>query len=337
MIFCLEILPINLVWSQPFWLTLIPLIAYLFWRKQKTKKDNSYLAIPAIGQTTMSLTPKKIAYQYGFWLPLFAMLSLVLAMARPQKILHHQEYKGEGIEIMLVLDVSPSMLALDFDPNRLEVAKELAVDFVQKRKGDKIGLTVFSGEAYTKCPLTMDYGTLTKLIEEVTPEGLEYGTAIGMGMATAINQLKEGKAKSKIMVLLTDGFNNVKTMDPLEATGFAKTMGIKVYTIGMGTKGIVKMPTSFFNGKLIFAPAKSDFDEELLMKIAKETGGIYQQANTKEKLKAIYKKINQLERSKIDVITHHQKIEYFRPFLLLGMALFCVYWLLLFLWIRPLP
>jgi len=329
---------LGLEWSQPLWLVLLPIIGFLFWRNQRTKKNTAKLSLPEVGRVDMGLSPKKLFFKYASWLPLLGLMSLMLAMARPQKILHHQEYKGEGIEIMLAMDVSPSMLSLDFDPNRLEVSKELAIEFVKARQGDRIGLTVFSGEAYTKCPLTTDYQTLTKLIKELSPGNLRMGTAIGMGLATSVNQLKDSKAKSKIVILLTDGSNNWGDIKPMEAAELAKAFNIRVYTIGMGTEGVVTMPVRRkLNGEFLFAPVTSDFDEALLIQLAQYTDGQYFRARTKEELKQIYKHINQLERSKIDVITHLTKIERFRPFLLIGLGLIIFYWVLLLGWIKPLP
>jgi len=329
---------LGLEWSQPYWLLLILILSFLFWRSIKAKQDTATLSLPEVGHMEMGFSLKKLIYKYAAWLPFLGLLNLTIAMARPQKILHHQEFKGEGIEIMLAMDVSPSMLSLDFDPNRLEVAKELAIEFVKGRQGDRIGLTVFSGEAYTKCPITTDYQTLTKLIKELSPDNLEMGTAIGMGLATSVNQLKDSKAKSKIVVLLTDGSNNRGDINPMEAGELAKAFGIKVYTIGMGTEGIVNMPVrQKRNGQFLFAPVTSDFDEALLVQLAKQTSGKYFRAHTKEELKLIYKHINQLERSKIDVITHLTKIERFRPFLLIGLGFFVFYWVLMLGWVKPLP
>jgi len=328
----------GLEWSQPYWLILIPIVSFLFWRSRRIKENTVKLSLPEVGHMQMEFSVKKMIFKYANWLPFLGVIFLVLAMARPQKVLHHQEYKGEGIEIMLAMDVSPSMLSLDFDPNRLEVAKELAVDFVKARQGDRIGLTVFSGEAYTKCPLTTDYQTLAKLIKELSPENLEMGTAIGMGLATSVNQLKDSKAKSKIVVLLTDGSNNRGDIKPLEAGELAKAFNIKVYTIGMGTEGIVNMPVRRkLNGDFLFAPVASDFDEALLIQLAEQTKGRYFRAHTKEELKLIYKHIDQLERSKIDVISHLTKLERFRLFLLIGLVFLVLYWMLMLMWVKPLP
>ncbi len=331
-------LPVQWEWSQPYWLVLIPVLLLLFWKRKWLREQTPAIAMPEVEHAQTTLTPKKVAYKISPWLPLLGLMGLVLAMARPQKVIRHQEFKGEGIEIMLAMDVSPSMLSLDFDPNRLEVAKELAADFVKKRKGDKIGLTVFSGEAYTKCPLTTDYETLIKLIKELSPENLEMGTAIGMGLATAVNQLKDSKAKSRIVVLLTDGSNNRGDINPMDAAELAKTLGLKVYTIGMGSEGMVEMPVRRrMDGSFLFAPVPSDFDETLLRRIAQYTHGKYYRAHSKKELKEIYREINHLERSKIEVITHQTKVEMFRPFLLAGMALLLLYWVLLLAWVKPLP
>lgn len=338
MILAFNILPVNMTWAQPLWFLLLPLIVFLFWRRQASPKHSGAFLLPEVNHLTAQKSLKKLIYKYAWVLLFLGLLGLVVAMARPQSIKTLQEYNGEGIEIMLAMDVSPSMLSLDFDPNRLEVSKVLATEFVKARQGDKIGLTVFSGEAYTKCPLTTDYQTLGKLLKELSPDNLQLGTAIGMGLATAINQLKDSPSKSKIIVLLTDGSNNRGATQPMEAASIARTLGIKVYTIGMGSGGIVNMPVQKKpDGTFIFSPVPSDFDESLLIHIAQNTGGEYFRARTKEELEAIYTEINKLERSKIKVTSHQIKTELFRPFLFIGLGLLTLYWLLLFLWIKPLP
>jgi len=332
----LNIFRTDLHWASPVWFGLLPVWVYLYfhWRRGRRKK---VYPLPAAGEVRLRPSPKKIFFSLSGLVWLLGLTGLTLAMARPQTVKRYQEYKGEGIEIVLALDVSPSMLSLDFRPNRLEVAKKLAAEFVKKRFGDKIGLTVFSGEAYSKCPLTTDYRTLTKLIQELTPGHLQTGTAIGMGLATAINQLKNGKAKSRIVILLTDGSNNSGSIHPLEAAQIAKTLGIKVYTIGIGSGGIVNMPVrKLANGEYIFAPVPSDFDEDLLRQMAQLTGAKYFRAKNAAQLKQIYAIIDKLEKSKIEVIVHQNKIERYRPFLIFGLSMFVLYAMMMLLWVRPL-
>ena len=250
-------------------------------------------------------------------------MALVAALARPQKTLREEEVKAEGIDIMLIMDLSSSMLAKDFSPNRLEVSKKVAIDFVDKREYDRIGLVVFAGESFTQCPITTDHAILKSFLANLACGNLEDGTAIGMGLASAVNRLKESEVKSKVVILLTDGVNNAGYIKPMTAAEIAKELGVKVYTIGVGTLGNAVSPVSKKrNGEYIYGMAKVEIDEALLREISSLTGGKYYRAVNQQKLEQIYNEINQLEKTKIDVTVYKRYSEEFRMFL---------FWAILFL------
>ncbi len=231
------------------------------------------------------------------------MILIIIGLARPQSGTRKQEITTEGIDIMLILDVSSSMKAEDFKPkNRLEAAKAVAKEFVQGRNNDRIGLVIFAGEAFTQCPLTLDYGVLTDLLDkiQIAPESWD-GTAIGNGIATSVVRLKDSKAKSKVIILLTDGRNNAGEINPLTAAQVAQTFDIRVYTIGAGTRGSAMYPVDdpLFGRRYVSMPV--EIDEDLLRKIADQTGGEYFRATDTEKLRQIYQEINEMEKTKIQV------------------------------------
>ena len=242
-----------------------------------------------------------------------------MALARPQDVERLSRTNTEGIDIMLAIDVSGSMLARDFRPDRITAAKEVAGSFIADRYGDRIGLVAFAGEAFTQSPLTTDQGTLQTLLARIRSGLIEDGTAIGNGLATAINRLRESEAKSKVIILLTDGVNNRGEIAPQTAAEIAKAQGIRVYTIGVGTEGMA--PYSAVNiygtptGGTVMA--KVEIDEKTLRSIAEQTGGQYFRATDKAKLKAIYDQINQLEKSKVEVTEH---VTYHEQFLLWALA-----------------
>ncbi|MFI3302925.1 MAG: VWA domain-containing protein, partial [Rikenellaceae bacterium] len=228
--------------------------------------------------------------------------ALIIALARPQSIEESRTTSSEGIDIMMAIDVSGSMLARDFEPDRITAAKRVASSFVADRYGDRIGLAVFAGEAFTQSPLTTDQGTLQTLLGRIRSGLIEDGTAIGDGLATALNRLRESEAKSKIVILLTDGVSNRGSITPLTAAAIAKEMGVKVYTIGVGTEGTAPYPRVDAYGKIVdYVQAKVEIDEKVLRQIAKETGGEYFRATNNEALESIYKQINTLEKSKVEV------------------------------------
>jgi len=243
-------------------------------------------------------------------------------MARPQLTLQEEEITADGVDIMMVMDLSSSMLAQDFKPDRLEVSKRVAADFVSKREHDRIGLSVFSGEAFTQCPLTTDHRVVKEFLADLRCGLLEDGTAIGMGLATAVNRLKESESKSKVVILLTDGVNNAGYIQPITASEIAREFDVKVYTIGVGSTGDALTPVSRrSDGKYIFGLARVEIDEELLAQIADMTGGKYFRATSAESLERIYAEIDQLEKTEIEVTTIKRYSEEFHHFALWGLIL----------------
>ena len=258
-----------------------------------------------------------------FVLRMAALATLVVALARPQSAEQNTRTNTDGIDIMLALDVSGSMLARDFRPDRLEAAKEVAGSFIADRYGDRIGLVAFAGEAFTQSPLTTDQGTLQTLLSRIRSGLIEDGTAIGNGLATAINRLRESEAKSKVIILLTDGVNNRGEIAPQTAAEIAKAQGIRVYTIGVGTEGMAPYPAVDIYGTPTGGTvmAKVEIDEKTLRSIARMTGGEYFRATDKAKLKAIYDQINQLEKSKVEVTEHVTYHEQYLMWALAGLLL----------------
>ncbi|MCE5347570.1 MAG: VWA domain-containing protein [Bacteroidales bacterium] len=249
---------------------------------------------------------------------LFAVRTLIIALliivlARPQATDKFQDISTEGIDIVLTLDISGSMLARDFKPDRLEASKNVATEFISGRPYDRMGLVVFSGESFTQCPLTTDHAVLVNLLREIQSGMIEDGTAIGMGLATAVNRIKDSEAKSKVIILLTDGVNNRGAVAPATAAGIAKTYGIRVYTIGVGTQGVAPYPVQTPFG-IQYQDMQVEIDEGILKDIAQTTGGKYFRATDNDKLTQVYNEIDKLEKSKIDVRQFSRKEEkYFLP------------------------
>ncbi len=258
-----------------------------------------------------------------------AFTAIVIALARPQLTLKEEIIKADGIDIFMVMDLSSSMLAQDFKPDRLEVSKRVAAEFVDKRRHDRIGLAVFAGEAFTQCPLTTDHGVVKGFLAELRCGILEDGTAIGMGLASAINRLKDSEAKSKVVILLTDGDNNAGYIKPVTAAEIAREFGVKVYTIGVGSQGKALTPVSRrSDGEYIFGLATVQIDESLLRKIAEMTGGKYFRATSEESLERIYRDIDALEKTEIEVTSIKRYSEEFHRFVFLGL-LFLIFEILL--------
>ena len=271
-------------------------------------------------------------------LRVLAFAALVAAIARPQSTLKEEEIKAEGVDINLVIDLSSSMLSRDFKPDRLEVSKRVASEFVTKRQYDRIGLTVFSGEAYSQCPLTTDHRVVQEFLASLKCGILEDGTAIGMGLGTAVNRLKETEAKSKIVILLTDGVNNAGYIKPITAAQIAQEFGIKVYTIGVGTKGQALAPVSRrANGTFIFDMSTVEIDEALLTEISTMTGGKYFRATTAEGLQQIYDEIDRLEKTEIEVTSIRRYSEEFHWFAMLGLIFLVLELILRYTILRTLP
>lgn len=277
--------------------------------------------------------------QFMFFLRLGIIALTILGLARPQSGSHQEEIITEGIDIMLVIDVSSSMLAEDFKPNnRLEAVKEVAKDFIQGRKNDPIGMVVFAGEAFTQSPLTLDYGVLTQILNslEVAPQEWD-GTAIGNGLATAVARIKDSKAKSKVIILLTDGVNNAGEIDPVTAAQVAHTFDVRVYTIGAGTRGTALYPVEHPIFGKQYRRIRVEIDEDLLKRIAETTGGMYFRATDTEKLLAIYREIGELEKTKIEVKEFTKYTELFVNYAGLALALLLLEIILSNTYLRKLP
>lgn len=313
----------NIEWQFPYILLILPLLVWLFYRLLKNKNAVTSFVLFSHFEEHFSFQNWKTKFiRLPDYLKLASVILLVIAIARPRKALVNQSITGEGIDIVLSLDISASMLTQDFTPNRLEVSKRLAKTFVDRRINDRIGLVVFSGEAFTQCPLTVDHEIINDFIEAQQVGYLEDGTAIGMGLATAVNRVKDSDAKSKIIILLTDGKNNRGYIDPETAMGLAKELGVRVYTIGVGSDEPALGPVGrTMNGELIMDYIKGEIDEVLLEKIAKETNGAYFRAKDENELAKIYATIDQLEKSKIETAVLKKYRELFRVPLMLSLLL----------------
>lgn len=259
------------------------------------------------------------------WLPGMrwaALVLLALAMARPQQRWEEQKIKADAVDIMLALDISPSMLSRDFDPDRLTVAKQVAVDFVENRPYDRLGLVAFSAEAFTQCPLTTDRRIVQQFLRDLQVGRLEDGTAVGMGLATAVNRLKDSPSKSKVVILLTDGESNAGYISPLKAAEIAQSLGVRVYTVGIGTNGIVMSPARRNpDGSYEYAPRQMEFNTDLLVEIAAMSGGKFYRAWSEEELQGIYSEIDRLEKTKIEVNVVRHQTDFFHWFVGLAVAL----------------
>lgn len=310
-----------------FWLLLvIPLM--IFWYISREKKMQGSLSMSTLkGLTTSGKSLMPVMRHYGIVLRSLALIALIVALARPQSSLSWQNSTTEGIDIMIATDISGSMLARDFHPDRLEAGKNIAIDFIKDRPNDRIGLVVFSGESFTQCPLTIDHDVLINLFKDIKNGMIEDGTAIGMGLATAVNRLKDSEAKSKVIILLTDGSNNGGSIPPLTAAEIAKQFNIRVYTVGVGTNGYAPYPVQTPFG-IQYQRMKVDIDEGTLSKIASTTGGKYFRATNNQKLKEIYQQIDNMEKARIAVTQYHKKTERFLPFALIAGILLLLEFLL---------
>ena len=279
---------------------------------------------------------KSLLRPVPFVLRLLAFCCLTIALARPQTRNDEQQVNGEGIDIVLCLDISGSMLAQDFTPNRMEAAKNVAGEFIDHRPTDRIGLVIFSGESFTMCPLTTDRSVLKTQLANVQSGLLEDGTAIGSGLATGVDRLRNSPSKSKVIILLTDGENNGGLIDPNTAKEIAKSIGVRVYTVGMGTEGYAPVPVQTPGG-VVMQREKVNIDEKLLTQIATETGGKYYRAKDNESLKSIYEEIDRLEKSKIEVTAIRRYTEQFYPFALAAALLIFLELLLRWTVLRKFP
>lgn len=298
--------------TEFFFLLFIP-IALLIWYFFKSKKNTGEIVFSDLHSLEKTKTIKNKLIHLTYLFKIFALILLIIALARPQSSTNWEESTTEGIDIILTMDISGSMLAEDLKPNRLEASKEVAMDFISKRANDRVGLVIFSGESFTQCPLTTDHNVLINLFKDVKSGMVEDGTAIGMGLATAVNRLKESDAISKVIILLTDGVNNKGVVAPFTAAEIAKKFGIRVYTIGVGTEGYAPYPFQTPFG-IQYQDVEVQIDEETLQNIATVTDGKYFRATNNSKLKEIYKDIDKLEKSKIEVTEFHKRSEEFNKF-----------------------
>ncbi len=305
--------------KQFFWL-LLALPLAIIWYVVKHNKQTAELKISSIKgfQVTPSILPK--FRHLLFVLRLLALAALITALARPRSVDVSTKTKTtRGIDIVMAIDVSASMLAKDLKPNRLEALKEVAAEFIEGRPNDRIGLVEYAGESYTKTPITSDKAIVLRSLKSIEYNTIiEGGTAIGMGLATAVNRLKDSKAKSKVIILLTDGVNNSGFIDPKIASELAVEYGIKTYTIGLGTNGLALSPVSMVNGNLQYSRVQVEIDEDLLKEIADATGGKYFRATNNEKLAEIYEEINKLEKTEVEEFKFYNYQELFRPLVFLA-------------------
>ncbi|MDP2424718.1 MAG: VWA domain-containing protein [Bacteroidales bacterium] len=316
-------------------LLLLPLL--IAWYIYQHRRSQPTLQVSSTDPfETLSASFKQWFYHALFVFRLLALGLIIAALARPQSNFRRQDVSVEGIDIIIALDISGSMLAEDFKPNRIEAAKEVAVDFIGGRPTDRMGLVVFSGESFTQCPITTDHAVLINLFRDVKSGMITDGTALGDGLATAVNRLRESKAISKVVILLTDGVNNMGSVDPHTAAEMAKLFGIRIYTVGVGSLGQAPFPVQTPFG-IRYQMVDVKIDDQLLQQMADLTDGKYFRATNNQKLKEIYAEIDQMEKSKIDITEYKRKIDEFRPLAFLALILLLTEVLLKFLVFRSVP
>jgi Ca-activated chloride channel homolog len=318
-----------------FWLwLLLPVMIFFYWRNNNLNLAS--IKVPSIKNFSGLASFRTSIRHLPFLLRLLALSALIIAMARPQTKSDEQQAEGEGVDIVLCIDVSGSMTAQDFTPNRMEAAKKVAADFIDRRLTDRIAIVIFSGESFTQCPLTTDRAVLKSAVESIRNGLLEDGTAIGDGLSTSVDRLRNSKTKSKVIILLTDGENNGGLIGPDNAKEIAKAFGIKVYTIGVGTDGNAPFPIKTPMG-VIMQQQKVTIDEKLLTAIASETGGKYFRAKDNAGLENIYQEINELEKSKVEISTLTRYTEKFFPFVMAALALLLLEVVLRFTVLKKFP
>jgi len=328
---------ITFAYPAFFWLLLlIPLMVW--WHIQGGRRFQGSVQVSSLqGLKGLPVSWKVRFRPVLLALRIIAYAALVTALARPQTSNTSESIDSEGIDIVLSIDISGSMLAEDLRPNRMEAAKKTAMEFVDSRISDRIGLVIFSGESFTQCPITMDHGVLKQQIMQIRSGLLQDGTAIGMGLATSVDRLENSKAKSKVIVLLTDGVNNTGLVDPLTALEIAKAYKIKVYTLGVGTIGKAPSPATMPDGSIQMQMVDVQIDEPLMKKIATETGGRYFRATDNASLKNIYHEIDKLERSKVEITSYKRFTEHFFPLAMIALACLLLEVVLRYTLFRRLP
>lgn len=316
-------------------LVLVPMAVYYLFR---TVRGRAAIRVSSVG----GVQPVRRTFRYWlrhvpFVLRCAVVALVIFAMARPQAAEDRQQVNAEGIDLVMALDISSSMLARDFAPDRLAAAKDIGSKFILDRPTDRIGLVVFAGEAFTQSPITTDHVSLVNLLNQIESGMIADGTAIGNGLATAVNRLKESDSPSKVVVLLTDGVNNSGQIDPLTAAQIAADYGIRVYTIGVGTEGVAPMPTQNAWGGISFVQVKVEIDEPMLREIAEQTGGRYFRATDNTKLAEIYAEINQLEKTKVEVENFVKYSEVYHLWLLWAVGLLLVEIVVRYLLLKQIP
>ncbi len=314
----------NIDFYSPAWLALLlvipAIVLYRYWNRNSPLPHYIFSGLSSVSGIK---SWRNRLQNIPVILRIVAYSLLVIAMARPQLSLTEEEVRADGIDIILVLDLSSSMLAQDFKPDRLTVSKHVATAFVEKRRFDRIGLVIFAGESYTQSPLTTDHAILKTMLAELDIGVLQDGTAIGMGLATAVNRLKDSEASSKVIILLTDGVNNAGYIAPLTAAEISRQYGIKVYTVGVGSEGSARSPINRrSDGRYVFGMARVEIDEELLKEISAMTGGKYYRALDEQSLENIYQEIDRLEKTEMEIKVYKRYKDIYRPFLWLGLILF---------------
>lgn len=327
----------DITFGQPWFFLLFALIPILIiWKYVGQKKRDSALSLSSVDQLNDARTFKNVLMNVPFFLRLMALSCIICALARPQIKFSEQQTEGEGIDIILCIDVSGSMTAQDFTPNRMEAAKSVASEFIDHRPSDRIGIVIFAGESFTQCPLTTDHYVLKSQIALIRNGLLEDGTSIGSGLATSVDRLRNSKAKSKVVILLTDGVNNGGLIDPSTAKEIAKSFHVKVYTIGVGTDGYAPTPVNTPMG-IVMQNEKVTIDEGLLKNIASETGGRYFRATDNKSLENIYNEIDRLEKSKVEITTYSRYTEKYFPFICAAIVLLLLEALLKYTFFRKFP
>lgn len=329
--------------AQPHLLWLLLLLP-LYWLFYYSKLRKQYASVRFSSLAPLANMPRDF-WSYAVHLPVVlrsgALALLMIILARPQTQLQKQSVDSEGIDIVLALDISTSMLAEDFKPNRFKAAQQVAKTFIQERPNDRIGLVVFAGESFTQCPITLDHDVLLGTLEDLKMGIIHDGTALGNGLTTAIDRLEQQgnkrEVKSKVVIILTDGVNNQGEVDPDFAAESAKRLGIRVYTIGVGTNGLAPYPFEDRLGGKWYRRVPVEIDEKLLKSIASETGGDYFRATDNEKLNEIFSKIDQLEKTRIEVASFRNYQEAFMPFALLGLCFFMLEMLWRYVLVKRLP
>jgi Ca-activated chloride channel family protein len=328
----------GITFANPYFLYLLVVIPLLTaWYIWKRKQSHPTMEVSSIQPFAAIKPTLRIRMRHVmFALRMLALGLIIVALARPQSHSSQRNVSTEGVDIVVALDISSSMEAMDFKPSRIEAAKKTAMEFIENRINDRIGLVIFAAESFTQCPITSDHSVLKNLFESIHTEMLQDGTAIGLGLATSISRLKDSKAKSKVIILITDGVNNTGYISPVTASDLAKMFGIRVYTIGVGTRGRAMIPVKTPYG-IQNMEMEVQIDEDLLQKIAQNTNGKYFRATGNESLKKVYEEIDKLEKTRFEESIYNRYSEEFLPFALVAALLLLIEILLRFTMFRNLP